>query len=224
MAAEQGGLMVDLQQLNEKYRSMAPSERMSEVYKDFERILVTSSFGTTSALLLHMVTQAKPDQIVHFIDTTYHFKETMAYKDQLTRLLNLNVEVLKGEAWKNEYTRNFEVWKKEPDICCSINKVEPVDRIKDNYQIWVSGLMRWQNSHRQKLDVFEQKGNIIKFYPIIDISEEDLEKYYIEHKLPQHALRELGYESVGCIHCTKQGKRREGRWVNFFKNECGLHI
>lgn len=215
---------MDLQILNDKYRALAPSERMSEVYRDFQKILVTSSFGTTSALLLHLTVNAKPDQIIHFIDTSYHFKETLEYKDQLANQLNLKVEVLRGEAWKNEYTRNFNVWEKEPDICCSINKVEPVDRIKDNYQIWVSGLMRWQNSHRKNLDVFEQKGSIIKFYPLIDISEEDLEKYYKDHNLPQHPLRDMGYESVGCFHCTKQGKRREGRWVNFFKNECGLHI
>jgi phosphoadenosine phosphosulfate reductase len=215
---------MDLQNLNEKYRDLAPQQRMSEIYKDFKKILVTSSFGTTSALLLHMTVKANPEQVIHFIDTTYHFKETMEYKDQLTEQLNLKVEVLKGEAWKNEYTKNFNVWEKEPDICCSINKVEPVDRIKDNYDIWVSGLMKWQNSYRKQLDVFEQKGKIIKFYPIIDISEEELEKYYLEQNLPQHPLREMGYESVGCFPCTKQGKRREGRWVNFFKNECGLHI
>jgi phosphoadenosine phosphosulfate reductase len=215
---------MDLQILNEKYSGLPPEQRFKEIYKDFNKILVTSSFGTTSALLLHMTVKANPDQVIHFIDTTYHFKETIAYKDNLTQLLNLKVEVLKGEAWKNEYTKNFQVWQKEPDICCSINKVEPVDRIKDNYEIWVSGLMKWQNSHRRQLDVFEQKGKIIKFYPIIDISEEELEKYYIDHNLPQHPLRDLGYESVGCFHCTKQGKRREGRWVNFFKNECGLHI
>jgi phosphoadenosine phosphosulfate reductase len=215
---------MDLQNLNEKYRNLAPQQRLSEVYKDFKKILVTSSFGTTSALLLHMTVKANPEQVIHFIDTTYHFKETMEYKDQLTEQLNLKVEVLKGEAWKNEYTKNFNVWEKEPDICCSINKVEPVDRIKDNYDIWVSGLMKWQNSYRKQLEVFEQKGKIIKFYPIIDISEEELEKYYLEQNLPQHPLREMGYESVGCFPCTKQGKRREGRWVNFFKNECGLHI
>lgn len=215
---------MDLQALNEKYRNLKPAERMTEIYSDFNKVLVTSSFGTTSALLLHHVVQAKPDQTVHFIDTSYHFRETLQYKDKLTELLNLKVEVLKGEEWKNEYTRNFRVWEKEPDVCCSINKVEPVDKIKGDYEIWVSGLMRWQNSHRKNLDIFEQKANIIKFYPIIDISEEELENYYIRHNLPQHPLRDLGYASVGCVHCTKQGKRREGRWVNFFKNECGLHI
>lgn len=215
---------MDLQELNSKYRDLTPEDRMIGLYRDFSKVLVTSSFGTTSALLLHHVVRANPDQVIHFIDTTYHFRETLDYKEQMTRLLNLKIEALKGEKWKNEYTRNFRVWEKEPDVCCSINKVEPVDRIKDNYEIWVSGLMRWQNSHRQKLDIFEQKGNIIKFYPIIDITEEQLEKYYTEHGLPQHPLRALGYASVGCVHCTKQGKRREGRWVNFFKNECGLHI
>lgn len=215
---------MDLNTLNAKYSGLKPEERITEIYKDFNKILVTSSFGTTSALLLHMFTRKNPDQTVHFIDTTYHFRETMAYKDELTKLLDLKVEVLKGEEWKNQYTKQFKVWETDPDICCSINKVEPVERVKGDYEIWVSGLMRWQNSHRKNLKVFEQKGEIIKFYPIIDVSEKDLAKYYQDHKLPEHPLRKLGYESVGCTHCTKQGKRREGRWVNFFKNECGLHI
>lgn len=224
MADKTQNINIDLAQLNEKYRALEPAKRLNQIYVDFEKILVTSSFGTTSALLLDMIIKANPDQTIHFIDTTYHFRETLAYKDQLTKKLNLKVEVLKGEEWKNEYTRNFRLWETDPDICCSINKVEPVDKIKDDYQIWISGLMRWQNSHRKNLDIFERKEKIIKFYPLIDIPEEELEKYYSEHDLPEHPLRKLGYESIGCFHCTKKGKRREGRWVNFFKNECGLHI
>lgn len=138
--------------------------------------------------------------------------------------MTLNLLVLKGEKWKNEYTHEFKVWEKDPDICCSINKVEPVDKIKDRYQVWISGLMSWQSSRRSSLDIFEQKGAILKFYPLIDVPEEEVWDYYEKHKLPHHPLKAKGYESVGCDKCTIKGKRREGRWTNFFKNECGLHI
>ncbi|MGK7397185.1 MAG: phosphoadenylyl-sulfate reductase [Candidatus Cyclobacteriaceae bacterium M3_2C_046] len=215
---------MDLKELNQKYKALTPEERIRQVYKDFNKILVTSSFGTTSALLLHQITSVNPEQVIHFIDTSYHFKQTLEYKAQLQSIMNLKIDVLKGESWKNKYTLDFKVWETDPDICCSINKVEPVDRVKKDYDIWVSGLMRWQNSYRKNLEIFEQKGDIIKFYPIIDLSPKQLNQYYKKNQLPHHPLQQLGYESVGCFHCTKQGKRREGRWVNFFKNECGLHI
>ena len=215
---------INLDHLNKKYEKLLPGERIQLIFEDFDKVLITSSFGTTSAMLLHMILQKKPEQVIHFIDTTYHFEETIQYKNDLTDQLNLKVDILKGEKWKNDYTNNFKVWEKDPDICCSINKVEPVDRIKGDYDIWVSGLMHWQNSNRKNLKIFERKNDIIKFYPLIDVDENQLNEYYEKHSLPQHPLKVKGFDSVGCFHCTKQGKRREGRWVNFFKSECGLHI
>lgn len=216
--------MMDLKEINEKYIKLTPLQRIEQLFKDYEKVLITSSFGTTSAYLLHLINQVKPGYEVHFIDTTYHFKETLEYKEKLTSLLKLNLKVLKGEKWKNDYTRNFEIWESDPDICCSINKVEPIEKVKPEYDVWVSGLMHWQSRHRNGLKVFHEQADMLKFYPIIDVDEEDVMNFYRDHKLPVHPLFGQGYESVGCIHCTKQGRRREGRWVNFFKNECGLHI
>ena len=84
--------------------------------------------------------------------------------------------------------------------------------------------MSSQNKHRGNLKVFEQKDDIIKFYPLIDKSENDAKEYIKKNKLPDHPLLKAGYNSVGCFHCTVAGKGRSGRWVNKSKTECGLHL
>lgn len=215
---------MNIDTLNEKYRPLSPEERVKMLYNDFEKVLFTSSFGTTSAILLDLFHKAKPDQPVYFLDTTYHFAETLEYKALLTKLLDLNVIDVQPEEWKNKFTREDQTWSKDPDLCCSINKVEPLDKLKPGFEIWVSGLMKTQNAYRKQMNIFEQKENIIKFYPIIDMSDEQSKAYIAKNNLPAHPLLSNGFASVGCIHCTVKGRGREGRWVNRSKTECGLHI
>ena len=215
--------MKDVASLNKQYVSLSPQERFRELFHDFKNILFTSSFGTTSAVSLHMLHKAKPGTEIFFLDTTYHFAETLVYKDILTRLLNLNVTTLKGEELRNKFTLVDQTWKKDPDLCCSINKVEPLGLIKPSYEVWVSGLMGTQNENRKELSIFEEKNGMIKFYPLIDLSEDKAYQYMKLHFLPKHPLHEKGYNSVGCTHCTVAGKAREGRWVDKSKTECGLH-
>jgi phosphoadenosine phosphosulfate reductase len=212
------------EEINKKYAALSPEERVRSLYSEYSNILVTSSFGTTSAVLLHLISTINPKQKIIFLDTTYHFAETLSYKNQLMELLSLDVETVRPEEWKNNFTNSDQTWSKDPDLCCSINKVEPLDRVKHGHDIWISGLMKNQNAHRQQLNVFEQKSDIVKFYPIIDFSEQDAAVYMKKYELPQHPLLRHGFSSVGCIHCTVKGRGREGRWVNRSKTECGLHI
>ncbi len=215
---------MNLDELNKKYLQLTPEQRIQELYKDFSKVLFTSSFGTTSVFLLHLFHKIKPEEIVYFLDTTYHFNETIEYKEQLAKLWNLKVVDIKPEEWKNKFTAGDKTWNTDPDLCCSINKVEPIDKIKGDFEIWVSGLMSSQSQHRESLKVFEQKEDIIKFYPLIDKSEKDAQEYIKKHQLPEHPLLSQGYNSVGCFHCTVAGKGRSGRWVNKSKTECGLHL
>ncbi len=215
---------MNIDELNKRYIPLSPEERVKLLYTDFFDVLFTSSFGTTSAILLHLFHTARPQQEVYFLDTTYHFAETLHYKNQLTKQLDLKVHEVRPEEWKNNFTNSDQTWSKDPDLCCSINKVEPLDKIKSNFKVWVSGLMQSQNSHRKQMAVFEQKEGIIKFYPIIDFTEAQAKEYMDKHGLPEHPLVKHGFSSVGCIHCTVKGRGREGRWVNRSKTECGLHI
>lgn len=212
--------------LNEKYRPLTPEERITELYRDFapEQVMLTSSFAATSAFLLHVFSRTAPHQQVFFIDTGYHFPQTLEYKRKLTELYGLKVVDIRAEDWKHQFTVDDQTWKKDPDFCCSINKVEPIYALKDRFDVWASGLMRWQTEHRASLDIFEVRSGIIKFYPLIDITREQRDAYIKEHQLPFHPLVAVGYSSIGCTHCTKPGMDRAGRWNNSPKTECGLHL
>jgi phosphoadenosine phosphosulfate reductase len=215
-----------VQALNQRYRPLNVEERVKQLYRDFTvtDVMLTSSFAANSALLLHLFATTAPQQPVHFIDTGFHFPETLAYKDKLIALYHLNVIDVRPEDWKHEYTLKDQTWKTDPDFCCSVNKVEPLESIKKNYKVWVSGLMRWQTEHRAGLDVFEYRGGIIKFYPLVDVTKEQREEYIRTHDLPFHPLVAQGYASIGCTHCTRKGDDRSGRWVESAKTECGLHL
>lgn len=215
-----------IKQLNEKYRLLSVEERIEELYQDFDaaEIMLTSSFAATSAFLLRVFSRVNAEQKIYFIDTGYHFDETIKYKEELTKLYGLNVESIGAEKWKHDFTTNDETWKKDPNLCCSVNKVEPLTLIKENFTVWVSGLMEWQSDHRATLDIFEDRGGILKFYPLLDVTKKEREKYIKTNKLPFHPLVAKGYSSIGCKHCTVPGKDRDGRWNNNPKTECGLHL
>ncbi len=212
--------------LNEKYLPLTAEERIKQLYLDFatEEVMLTSSFAATSAFLLKVFSDVNPNQVIYFIDTGYHFEETLKYKEELTKRYGLNVESVYGEKWKHEFTSKDETWKTDPDLCCSINKVEPLMVIKERFTVWVSGLMKWQSDHRNSLNIFEDRGGILKFYPLLDVTKEEREKYISENDLPFHPLVAKGYFSIGCKHCTVPGKGRSGRWNNSPKTECGLHL
>lgn len=215
---------MDLDKLNKQYEKMTVEQRIRHVYTQFNAVLFTSSFGASAAILLHLVARLKPTQTVHFIDTTYHFKETLAYRDELIKQFGIQVENVQPEAWKNSFTRKDQTWNKDPDLCCGINKVEPLDKLKEGYDVWMSGLMHFQNTERQSRAIFEQHGDLIKFHPIIDFTEEQQQAYFQAHQLPQHPLQDRGYSSIGCEQCTLKGKGRAGRWGGSAKTECGLHV
>ncbi len=134
------------------------------------------------------------------------------------------MESIKADEQKHNDTRNAQLWSKDANKCCNINKVEPLEYIKTNYKIWVSGLMKWQSDFRNSLDIFERRNEITKFYPLLDIGYIERDEFIKTHHLPFHPLKSKGYSSIGCTHCTVPGGDRTGRWNNSPKTECGLHL
>lgn len=215
--------LVNKEKINRSLSAKIVDARVAQVFNSFRDVLVTSSFGTTSAVILHLVSRIKPECPIYFIDTGYHFEETIAYKERMTRLLDLNVIDLRPDPGQHAMTQNKELWQEDPDRCCEINKVEPLDRIKDQYKVWMSGLIGFQNQHRSTLKIMDDDNELLKFYPLIDWNTSLVEEYIEVHSLPDHPLKEKGYHSVGCTHCTVKGAGREGRWNKLSKTECGLH-
>ncbi|HXG29801.1 MAG TPA: phosphoadenylyl-sulfate reductase [Nevskiales bacterium] len=227
VATNSAGLTAaEIAALNQRYAPLHFEERLRLLYQSYspDEVLVTSSFAATSAYFLHIISRIEPRQKIAFIDTGYHFPETLEYKQYLIEKLGLQVFDVRAEDWKHQFTVNDKTYLNDPDFCCSINKVEPLDAIKPNYKIWASSLMRWQTDHRAGLDIFEERRGIIKFNPMIDVTREQRDAYIREHDLPFHPLVAQGYASIGCTHCTVKGEGRSGRWVNKPKTECGLHL
>ncbi|MBX2815924.1 MAG: phosphoadenylyl-sulfate reductase [Saprospiraceae bacterium] len=212
--------------LNAQYQELSVKEKINQLYQDFdaEDVMLTSSFAATSAFLLRLFSWERPQQKIFFIDTGYHFPETLAYKEHLTKLYGLNVVSIRAEQSLHDFTLKDKTWSKNPEFCCSINKVEPLNHIKGDYKVWVSGLMRWQSDHRATLDIFEERGGILKFYPLLNVTREEKDQFIKENELPFHPLVAQGYMSIGCHHCTVPGEDRTGRWNNSPKTECGLHL
>ena len=223
--SQQKQAVLDLEYLHEQYLPLSPADRIKKLFEDFpqEDILLTSSFGTTAVYLLHLIHNQGIKHPVHFINTHFHFDETIQYIKELKELINLDVVDVKPDPEQHKVSAEMEMWKTHPDICCSVNKVEPLNALKKDHKIWISGLMHWQNTNRGNKKIFELKGDILKFYPIIDVDETEANQYIEGFELPVHPLKPLGYESIGCKHCTLKGKNREGRWAGSSKTECGLH-
>ncbi|KJV05853.1 phosphoadenylyl-sulfate reductase [Methylocucumis oryzae] len=217
---------IQIAELNLDYQPLCFEDRLRKLYTDFkpEKIMVTSSFAATSAYFLHIISSIRPEQVIFFIDTGFHFPETLIYRDYLMRLYYLKVQDIKADDYQHEYSVKEKLYETDPDFCCTINKINSLESIKPNYDIWMSSLMSWQTDHRAGLAIFEERRGIIKFNPMIDVSQEERDTYIAEHKLPFHPLVAEGYSSIGCTHCTVKGEGRSGRWLGKPKTECGLHL
>ncbi|MDX1618840.1 MAG: phosphoadenylyl-sulfate reductase [Balneolaceae bacterium] len=214
---------VDRARINRSLTSKIVDARVAQVFNSFKDVLVTSSFGTTSAVLLHIISRVKPDHPIYFIDTGYHFSETIEYKNRISGMLSLNVvDLHPGEAEHRLSSRN-KLWKSDPDECCRINKVEPLNAIKSKYRIWMSGLIGYQNDERSKLDIIIDKTGMLRCYPLIDWNKRLVDEYMELYGLPRHPLEPEGFASIGCVHCTEPAQGRKGRWGGSDKTECGLH-
>lgn len=216
----------DLVRFNIDYKSLLPLERIQKFYKEFnqQKILLSSSFGTTSALLLEHIFEVNPNQEIIFIDTGFHFPETLNYRDYLTDLYQLKVKNIRPEQKKIEFIKHNRLWENNPELYTHLNKIEPFDNVKKSYDIWISGVMSWQTPHRSEMRLFEKKGDILAFHPFIDITEHQKDEYFTALHLPFHPLQARGYDSVGCVHSTFPGEGRAGRTDLNEKKECGLHL
>lgn len=194
--------------------------------------IVSSSFGAQSAVMLHMLTQAKPDIPVVLTDTGYLFPETYQFIDELVEKLKLNLHVYQAalsSAWQEaRFGRLWEQGIEGIETYNKLNKVEPMQRALEelNAGTWFAGLRRSQSDSRGKLPVLQRVGGQFKLYPIIDWSNKDLHYYLKEHGLSYHPLWEQGYVSIGDWHTTQSLQEgMEEQDTRFFglKRECGLH-
>lgn len=213
-----------LEQINKTLSTAHNDVRIAHILNKYgEKALITTSFGTTSALMIHMISRIRPNHPIHFIDTGYLFPETLEYKNQLIERYGVNVVDHIPDKKKHQITRIGKLWKSNPDLCCHYNKVEPLEKIKAGHKVWISGLIGYQNNYRSGLEILQEKDDIYRYYPLIDWTPEMVDDYFESFGLPRHPLERFGFDSIGCTHCTKRGNGRDGRWDDTSKTECGLH-
>ncbi|MEL7450043.1 MAG: phosphoadenylyl-sulfate reductase [Pseudomonadota bacterium] len=197
-----------------------------------EKPVLTSSFGAQAAVMLHLVTQAKPDIPVVLIDTGYLFPETYRFVDSLHERLSLNLHVYRpamSAAWQE--ARYGHRWENGVDGLAAYNqenKVEPLQRALKELRAgtWFSGLRRAQASTRARTPFVERKGAVWKVHPIADWGDREVFRYLKKHNLPYHPLWDEGYVSIGDVHTTQPLHAVESaEQTRFFglKRECGIH-
>lgn len=223
------GILVDT--LNQKYAGLPTLDMLKDLLAnpDIGETVVVSSFGTESAVLLHLVAQANPALPVIMVDTGKLFGETLRYRDQLKeqlKLSNLKIAVPEPEDLAEKHP-NAVLWSLDIDACCDIRKVKPLAKTLNGANAWISGRKSFQASSRSQLRIFETDGDRLKINPLATWSKAELDAYFVAHDLPRHPLEADGYLSIGCMPCTspvRDGEDpRSGRWRGTDKIECGIH-
>jgi phosphoadenosine phosphosulfate reductase len=219
------------QTLDRALRGASPAEVIAAALKAVgrEKLALVSSFGTESAALLKVMADVDPAIPVVFLDTGWLFEETLAYRDTLIATLGLrDVRSIKPlEQTLSREDPDRELWFSDPDACCRIRKVEPLQRALAPFSAWINGRKRFQGGLRAEMAIVEDDGAKLKFNPFANVGREEIEAIYKLAKLPPHPLLASGYQSVGCMPCssrTAPGEdARAGRWRGRAKTECGIH-
>jgi phosphoadenosine phosphosulfate reductase len=199
------------------------------------RFAVTSSFGADSGVLLHLLATVDPHVPVLFLETGLHFPETLRYRRELATHLGLtDVRDLRPELTVARQARQFGagLYLRDPDSCCALRKVAPLDRALSEFDGWATGVRRSQTAARSETPVLAAvtRGGrtLVKVAPLAGWSDEDITAHLRRHGLPRHPLADLGYPSIGCAPCTRpvdpSQDARAGRWAATAKTECGIHL
>lgn len=200
-----------------------------------DRLAIATSFQSSGLVILHMLRDVRPDLPVLFLDTGFHFPETLAFKDRIAAMWDLKVVELRGAHGSAERQADIHgprLYERDPDRCCAINKVEPLQDALESYDGWISGLRRDQSPLRASTPIIEAQmlpsGNeILKIHPLAGWSASEVDDYIESQNIPTHPLLERGFRSIGCAPCTRAvssaEEERAGRWDGTSKSECGIH-
>jgi len=195
-----------------------------------DRLVLVSSFGAESAVLLDLAARVNPDIPVLFLDTGMLFGQTLDYRKALAQKLGLtDVRDLRPHFQDLAVADpEAKLWQTDTDACCQVRKVVPLERALDGFDAWVTGRKRFHGGDRASLPVVEQADRHVKFNPLANWTKADLEAYAAEHDLPAHPLVAQGFPSIGCWPCTQPAEEgqdvRAGRWAGSRKTECGIHV
>jgi len=220
--------------INREAAGWTPQEVLSWAFAQYSPgIALACSFGGASGMaLLDMSVKINPAVQVFYLDTGFLFPETYALVEEAIRRYGIDPVAYQPRLTPQAQARQYgdALWRRDPDLCCQLRKVEPHRRALEGKRAWISGIRRDQTSTRRSAQVVEwdTQFGLVKVNPLASWSEAQVWDYIRQHQVPWNPLHGQGYPSLGCTHCTravKQGEDpRAGRWSGTGKVECGLHL
>ncbi len=219
--------------LNARYRHHSATAVLEHALSDAQvgRIALVSSFGAESVALLHMVSVIDRSLPVLFLETQMLFPETLAYQREVADRLGLSDVRLLTPDRTEVFLRDpeGELHLADPDGCCRLRKIEPLEDALERFDAWITGRKRFQGGMRTAMEFFEADGAArIKVNPLAHWAPGDVADYIANNRLPRHPLVTKGFPSIGCAPCTSRVAEgedpRAGRWRGRSKRECGIHF
>jgi phosphoadenosine phosphosulfate reductase len=225
----------ELHDLNRRFERAHPREvvRWALEESGLERVAIASAFQAEGTCVMHMASEIRPGVPILFLETGYHFAETLEFKARLTERLGLQVVDLRGEhtVESQAAAHGPRLYERDADRCCDLNKVRPMLEALRPLDAWITAFRRDSSPTRAAspfVDRYELEPGrwIVKVNPVAAWTRRDTWAYLAEHDLPHNALYDLGYASIGCAPCTRiqflGEPERAGRWAGLSKWECGI--
>jgi phosphoadenosine phosphosulfate reductase len=206
---------------------------LSWAFETFDReVAISSAFGAEGMVLIDMASRVHKNFRLFTVDTEFLFPETYSLMDKIEQRYGVPIERVYSILSPDEQVRNHgsALWKRDPDLCCNLRKVEPLRRKLGELKAWITSIRRDQTSARagaHKVE-WDSKFGLVKVNPIVDWTSRQVWHYIRQHAVPYNALHDQNFPSIGCTHCTAAvgpgEDSRAGRWPGFAKTECGLHV
>ncbi len=226
-----------LRDLNERFQTEPTESTLTWAWNQFgDRAAIGTSFQGAGLVMIDLARRNGLDFPVFTLDTGLLFAETMALKLKLESFFGIQIESLEPDlsVETQAEVHGPELWKRDPDLCCTVRKVVPLQGKLASLDCWITGLRRQQSDTRSAIGVIESYlfdpvsgREVIKLNPMANWTRDAVWDYLKKHQIPYNPLQDQGYGSIGCVPCTRKAGRdeneRAGRWMGFQKTECGIH-
>jgi phosphoadenosine phosphosulfate reductase len=216
---------------SEQFEPAPPEELLAWAVEKFPKITLACSFGAEDVVLVDMLQKVSPKTDIFYIDTDFHFRETYETRDRLAERYGIEFVQVKSELTPEQQAAQYgdELWKRDPNLCCNLRKVQPLIGVLARYDAWITGIRRDQaptRANARKVE-YDTKFGLMKFNPLAAWTSDDVWNYIRRHDVPYNPLHDQNYPSIGCSYCTRPVQPgedpRAGRWSGTGKIECGLH-
>lgn len=228
-------LVEELKAWGASFETKLPQDVLAAAIERYgQKMVLACSFGAEDVVLVDMVHRINPAVPLFYLDTDFLFPETYATRDRIIERYQLKpAQVIQVKSLltpqQQAESHGDALWASHPDQCCQLRKVEPLTRVLQGYDAWITGIRRDQAPSRANAGLIEwdEKFTLIKVNPLARWTWADVWSYIKVHEVPYNPLHDHNYPSIGCTYCTEPvasgDDPRAGRWKNFAKTECGLH-